>query len=234
MSTSADDSYSQSSQPSLPSEPCDPFPRSRLWDIFSTSSLIRMKRCFFSAKSPLQVPTNNKPTKPIEGQEVRVGDEDKEHEKDIDLPDCSANITPRAAGRNNDKGKQEEEYIADTQTRPRNDPSPTEFNNNGNRALRKLLISTRWKNTKKATAKIPCDLSPEVVEICTARGFKRIIVRKRKHKAKLRVSQASRSPSPHTFQNTTSDSDSDSIIEGFWNKFLDKMCFPCGHYHEDT
>lgn len=90
MSTSADDSYSQSSQPSLPSEPqCDPFPRSRLWDIFSTSSLIRMKRCFFSADSPLQVPTNNKPTKPTEGQEVRVGDKDKKHEKDIDLPDVS-------------------------------------------------------------------------------------------------------------------------------------------------
>jgi hypothetical protein len=86
---------------------------------------------------------------------------------------CSANITPSAAGWNNDKGKQEEECIADTQTRPPNDPTrPTEFNNNGNRALRKLLMSTRWKDTKKATAKIPCDLSPEVVEICTARGFK--------------------------------------------------------------
>jgi hypothetical protein len=84
---------------------------------------------------------------------------------------CSANITPHAAGRNKDKGEQEEECIADTQTRPRNDPT-TEFNNNGNRALRKLLMRARWNDTKKATAKIPCDLSPEVVEICTARGFK--------------------------------------------------------------
>jgi len=230
------DDFFQSSQPSPPSEPCDPFPRSRLWDI------IRMKRYFFvqralSANSPLQVPTNSEPTKPTDEQKIRVGDKDTEHENDIDLPDCSANTTPRAAGWNNDKGKQEEEYIADTQTHPRNDPTrPAEFDNNGNRALRKLLMHTRRKDAKKTSAKIPCDLSPEVVEVCAARGFKRlVIVSKRKHKTKSRASQAAGSPSSHTFQNvTTSDSDSDSIIESSWNKFLDNICFPCGHYHEDT
>ena len=27
-------------------------------------------------------------------------------------------------------------------------------------------------------------------------------------------------------------SDSDSV-QGSWNKFLDKICFPCGHYEDD-
>ncbi|KAJ8582711.1 WD40 repeat-like protein [Rhizopogon salebrosus TDB-379] len=30
------------------------------------------------------------------------------------------------------------------------------------------------------------------------------------------------------------DSDSDSSMRGSWNKFLDKICFPCGHYHQDA
>jgi len=30
-----------------------------------------------------------------------------------------------------------------------------------------------------------------------------------------------------------SDSDSDSSIQGSWNKFLVKLCFPRGRYHDD-
>ena len=45
---------------------------------------------------------------------------------------------------------------------------------------------------------------------------------------------ASQSTLPHnaTTSDTNDDSDSDSGIEGAWNKFLDKICFPCGHYYD--
>ncbi|KAJ8589251.1 hypothetical protein M405DRAFT_818330 [Rhizopogon salebrosus TDB-379] len=33
---------------------------------------------------------------------------------------------------------------------------------------------------------------------------------------------------------TNNFSHSDSSIEGTLNKFLDRICFPCGHFHEDT
>ncbi|KAG2121088.1 WD40-repeat-containing domain protein [Suillus clintonianus] len=36
-----------------------------------------------------------------------------------------------------------------------------------------------------------------------------------------------------TTYHASRDSDSDSI-QGSCNKFLDKICFPCGHYHEDS
>ncbi|OAX31599.1 WD40 repeat-like protein [Rhizopogon vinicolor AM-OR11-026] len=48
------------------------------------------------------------------------------------------------------------------------------------------------------------------------------------------TSHVSQSSPPNTTTNDIDDdSDSDSIIQGSWNKFLDKICFPCGHYHED-
>jgi hypothetical protein len=33
---------------------------------------------------------------------------------------------------------------------------------------------------------------------------------------------------------TSDDSDSDSSIEGSWNKFFEKICFPCGRNYEDA
>ncbi|KAG2121086.1 WD40-repeat-containing domain protein [Suillus clintonianus] len=37
-----------------------------------------------------------------------------------------------------------------------------------------------------------------------------------------------------TDYHATRDSDSRSSIEGSCNRFLDKICFPCGHYHENS
>ncbi|KAG1735220.1 hypothetical protein EDB19DRAFT_1725095 [Suillus lakei] len=37
-----------------------------------------------------------------------------------------------------------------------------------------------------------------------------------------------------TTYHTTHDSDSRSSIEGSCNRFLDKICFPCGHFHQDS
>ncbi|KAG1720325.1 hypothetical protein EDB19DRAFT_577848 [Suillus lakei] len=37
-----------------------------------------------------------------------------------------------------------------------------------------------------------------------------------------------------TAYHTNYDSDSDSSIQGSCNKFLDKICFPRGHYHRDS
>jgi hypothetical protein len=37
-----------------------------------------------------------------------------------------------------------------------------------------------------------------------------------------------------TNHHTIYDLDSRSIIEGSCNRFLDRICFPCGHYHEDS
>ncbi|KAG0693236.1 hypothetical protein DFH29DRAFT_1073343 [Suillus ampliporus] len=36
-----------------------------------------------------------------------------------------------------------------------------------------------------------------------------------------------------TSYHTSHDSDSRSSIEGSFNRFLDKICFPCGHFHDD-
>ncbi|KAG1728008.1 hypothetical protein EDB19DRAFT_1748560 [Suillus lakei] len=33
---------------------------------------------------------------------------------------------------------------------------------------------------------------------------------------------------------TNHDSDSRSSIEGSFNRFLDRICFPCGHFHKDS
>ncbi|OAX37797.1 hypothetical protein K503DRAFT_209505 [Rhizopogon vinicolor AM-OR11-026] len=46
--------------------------------------------------------------------------------------------------------------------------------------------------------------------------------------------QTSQSSLPHnaTTSDTDDDSDSDSSIKGAWNKFLDKICFPRGHYYD--
>lgn len=52
------------------------------------------------------------------------------------------------------------------------------------------------------------------------------------------ISYAPGDLSPHTspprFVTTCADSDSDSSIQGSCNKFLDKICFPRGHYHNDS
>ncbi|KAG1727181.1 WD40-repeat-containing domain protein [Suillus paluster] len=49
--------------------------------------------------------------------------------------------------------------------------------------------------------------------------------------------QAAAGPSSHASPShfvTYHDSDSDSSIQGDCNKFLDKICFPRGHYHDDS
>ncbi|KAG0700609.1 WD40-repeat-containing domain protein [Suillus ampliporus] len=52
--------------------------------------------------------------------------------------------------------------------------------------------------------------------------------------------QIAAGPSSHAFPShfvtyhTDHDSDSDSSIQGSCNKFLDKICFPRGHYHDDS
>lgn len=56
------------------------------------------------------------------------------------------------------------------------------------------------------------------------------------------ISHAPGDPSPHTspprfvttYHTDGADSDSDSSIQGSCNKFFDKICFPRGHYHNDS
>jgi hypothetical protein len=77
---------------------------------------------------------------------------------------------------NNDQGKRQEEPLADAET-PRDGPiSPAEFDSNRPRALWKVLFRARGKVTTKAAMNIH-DPSPEVVEVCAARGFQASINR---------------------------------------------------------
>jgi hypothetical protein len=46
--------------------------------------------------------------------------------------------------------------------------------------------------------------------------------------------QSSQAPGGLTTYHTNNFSRSDSSIEGTFNKFLDRVCFPCGHFYEDT
>jgi hypothetical protein len=75
------------------------------------------------------------------------------------------------AEQNNDKGKRQEEPFADVETPSHDGPvSPAEFDPNQTRTLWKGLIRARAKVTKKAAMDIHYP-SPEVVEVCAARGF---------------------------------------------------------------
>jgi hypothetical protein len=79
------------------------------------------------------------------------------------------------AEQNNDKDKRQEEPFADAETPSHDGPvSPTEFDSNQTRALWKVLIRARGKLTTKAAMNIH-DPSPEVVEVCAARGFQACI-----------------------------------------------------------
>lgn len=77
----------------------------------------------------------------------------------------SATVMPRTAEQNKGKGKEQENVL----TPPPDNPSPP---------IRKLsipLIHTRGKSNtsrKMASAKMSCGTSPEVVEVCAARGFR--------------------------------------------------------------
>jgi hypothetical protein len=46
--------------------------------------------------------------------------------------------------------------------------------------------------------------------------------------------QSSQASGGLTTYPTNNFSHSDSGIDGTFNKFLDKICFPCGHFYEDT
>jgi hypothetical protein len=75
------------------------------------------------------------------------------------------------AEQNNDKGRRQEEPFADAEIPSHDGPvSPADFDSNQTRALWKVLIRARGKVTKKAAMNIH-NPSPEVVEICAARGF---------------------------------------------------------------
>ncbi|KAJ8589240.1 hypothetical protein M405DRAFT_818310 [Rhizopogon salebrosus TDB-379] len=126
------------------------------------------------------------------------------------------------------------------------------------------------------------DPSPDVVEVCAARGFQRHVAYKRKDKTKSLAlmtgafttaapasgsshagassygdpalthapsqaqlgslsqsiagygSQSSEASEGLATYHTNNFSHSDSSIEGPFNKFLDRICFPCGHFYEDT
>jgi hypothetical protein len=76
---------------------------------------------------------------------------------------CSAHITP--AEQDNDKGKQQEEPLANAET-PHDGPASPEFDTSQTRALWKVLFRARGKVIKEAA------MNPEVVEVYAARGFK--------------------------------------------------------------
>ncbi|KAJ8589244.1 hypothetical protein M405DRAFT_818314 [Rhizopogon salebrosus TDB-379] len=46
--------------------------------------------------------------------------------------------------------------------------------------------------------------------------------------------QSSQASGGLTTYYTNNFSYSDSSIDGIFNKFLDRICFPCGHFYEDT
>jgi hypothetical protein len=76
------------------------------------------------------------------------------------------------AEQNDDKDKRQEEPFADAETPSHDGPaSPAEFDSNQTRALWKVRIRARGKVTTKASMNIH-DPSPEVAEVCAARGFK--------------------------------------------------------------
>ncbi|OAX32720.1 hypothetical protein K503DRAFT_869992 [Rhizopogon vinicolor AM-OR11-026] len=102
------------SQCSLTPAPSDPSKKRRLRNIFSALSVLR-------APSLVSARANSKPT--AHTTEGKVGGE--EDGKDVEIPQCSAIITPCAAEENNDKGKHRNELLAATETTPPDGPSPT-------------------------------------------------------------------------------------------------------------
>jgi hypothetical protein len=75
------------------------------------------------------------------------------------------------AEQDDDKGKQQQEPFSDPENPYDGPVSPAEFGSNQTRALWKVLIRARGKVTKKAAMNVH-DPSPEVVEVCAARGFR--------------------------------------------------------------
>jgi len=83
----------------------------QLWGIFVGLSLLRTpsnesvrfhNAVFFaiharSAPSPLEPSTNSEPIEPTPERKVRIGEEDEERNKDVDLPDAS-HILPWCTG----------------------------------------------------------------------------------------------------------------------------------------
>ncbi|OAX31009.1 hypothetical protein K503DRAFT_806460 [Rhizopogon vinicolor AM-OR11-026] len=188
--------------------------------------------------------------------EARVGG-GEERGKDVDLYPCSANITPCAVHQNNDKSKQREEPPAGTNTPPPDDTlPPAALDSDDNRKLWKSIMGVQGKGTashKKSPANMTYNSSSEVVEVYAARGFQ-----KQQRTCKWLVTGGytfarwfcigaynithgdwtarSISTCASELFITTYDaddgSDSDSI-QGEWNKFLVKICYPCGCY-DDT
>jgi hypothetical protein len=147
----------------------------------------RLKRRFLtrharSPPSPLEALANNEPTEPTPDGKVRAGEE---RNKDVGLPDvspisplvvhlhlnmmgyqCSASMTPGAAEQNEEKQREE---LADAETVPPNDASPTaEFDINEIRTFWTFLRA-RGKNPTTSPAQMTQDPSPKAVEVYAVR-----------------------------------------------------------------
>ncbi|OAX33420.1 hypothetical protein K503DRAFT_786513 [Rhizopogon vinicolor AM-OR11-026] len=84
-------------------------------------------------------------------------DGDEEHNRDVGLHDCSANIVPGAAEQHNDKGKQREELPADAESAMLDDPySPAELNHDDthNKLCRKQQRFVAYKRKRKTKSAI--------------------------------------------------------------------------------
>jgi len=82
----------------------------------------------------------------------------------------SENVSSGTAERSNNKGRQCEEPVVHKQIFTPDDPSsPAELDSNENRALWKLLLRSRKKDSKDAPATTSPDTSPVVVEVYAKR-----------------------------------------------------------------
>ncbi|KAG1732389.1 WD40-repeat-containing domain protein [Suillus paluster] len=268
------DNFFQSSQKSLPLGSSSPHLSSarRFWNTISRHRLPanestpeeRPKRSFFTRRgrtnSSLE-PAAMEHNQPIPKAKVLAGEGDEGGEIDDSSKKC--------------KGKQREEFLAEAQSPPHDNPAPpAEFDSEENRNLWKRLMRARGKDTTPAEMAPEKLRRPEVIEVYAVRGFQGIVALTPKRKKKstavtcsaplvegpssqmvcvqarlssqamvgngAQYSQATggssslTSPSQFvtTYPPTRQDSDSDSI-QGSCNKFLDKICFPRGHFHDD-
>ncbi|KAG1727194.1 WD40-repeat-containing domain protein [Suillus paluster] len=75
--------------------------------------------------------------------------------------------------------------------------------------------------------------SSQVVSVHAVSSFQGIAVHEAQHSQGTAGSSSHASSLHFVTYHTKHGSDSDSSIEGSCNRFLDKICFPRGHYHDD-